>query len=638
MLYFLTNPLDLRRTTIFYGEEATTNKILEFIINTDSGWDNCIDKEGPSVSIRSEIIRKAIEYAKNVKGLKIRSITEITKDNIDYCKDYMEIVTELRHLDGIKGNFAVSEKEYLSTSELQESSLLSEVIYSNAKSIIDQHQFLFETLWSKSIPAENKMSEIEQGLDPVFLDVIQNPKQAKELYIDLLKNATEDVMIIFPTPNAFIRQEKIGVIRAIKDVMKDRNIKARLLMPLYFTDDTLQYVISDNERLLLHSLQQQKSSQSVPSLQPDIQGKSLNYKESNNTISINDLIDQHIEIRHIEETSETKATILIVDKKLSLIMELRDDVKNSFEEAIGLSTYSNSSPGVLSYISIFESLWKISVLYEEIKSHDKMQKEFINVVAHELRTPTQAILGYSGILKEHPERAEKIADIIYNNTIRLQKLINNLLDVIKIDSQILFLHQKLFNLRELISFMAEHYRNQIKLNGYDIELIYDQQYDVNKNNPLLVYADKERIIQVISNLLENAIKFTKKGSISITFEFKKNDDTNYDGNDNNAAIDKVVIKIRDTGIGIHEALFPKLFTKFASNSFQGTGLGLYLCKNIVEAHGGNIGVQKNKENDKGVTFYFSLPLTKNNEFNANQNNNYGKNQRLKQERNEDLIE
>jgi two-component system, OmpR family, sensor histidine kinase VicK len=209
MLYFLTNPLDLRRTTIFYGEKATTNKILEFIVNTDSGWDNCIDKEGPSVSMRSEIIRKAIEYAKNVKGLKIRSITEITKDNIDYCKDYMEIVSELRHLDGIKGNFAVSEKEYLSTSELQESSLLSEVIYSNAKSIIDQHQFLFETLWSKSIPAENKISEIEQGLEPVFLDVIQNPKRAKELYIDLLKNATEDVMIIFPTPNAFIVKKRL---------------------------------------------------------------------------------------------------------------------------------------------------------------------------------------------------------------------------------------------------------------------------------------------------------------------------------------------------------------------------------------------------------------------------------------------
>ncbi len=628
----MTNPLDKQRTTVIYGEEATTNKILQFIGNTDKGWDNCIDKEGPSVSIRTKIIRKAVEHAKNEKGLRIRSITEITRDNIEYCKEYIKIVTELRHLDGIKGNFGVSEKEYLSTSRLQEASLLSEIIYSNVKSIVDQHQFLFETLWSKAIPAEIKIREIEQGLEPVFVDVIQNSKRAKELYLHLLDIATKEIMIIFPTLHAFIRQEKIGVIQAIKDAVKYRNTKARLLMPLkYFADDAMWYVISDNERLL-QSLQQRKPSQS-PTQQPNLQEKSLKHKENNNSIiSIDDLLYENIEIRNIERTSETKSTILIVDKKLSLVMELRDDLKNTFEEAIGLSTYSNSSPGVLSYISIFESLWKISELYEQIKSHDKMQKEFINVAAHELRTPTQVILGCSGILKEHPERIEEIVDLIYNNATRLQRLINNILDVTKIESHLLILHKKQFDLREIISSMVEEYRKQIKQDDRDIELIYDQQYDVNSNNQIFVYADKERIIQVISNLLENAIKFTKIGFISITCDFKKYDDTNYDGNDDNAIIDNVVVKIKDTGIGINKEIFPKLFTKFTSDSFQGTGLGLYISKNIIEAHGGNIGVQKNKENDEGVTFYFSLPLSKDREFDVKQNNNYRENQGLKQER------
>ena len=382
-MYFLTNPTDKQRTIVIYGEEATTNKILQFIGNTDKGWDNCIDKEGPSVSIRVKIIRKAIEHAKNEKGLRIRSITEITRDNIEYCKEYIKIVTELRHLDGIKGNFGVSEKEYLSTSRLQEASLLSEIIYSNVKSIVDQHQFLFETLWSKVIPAEIKIREIEQGLEPVFVEVIQNSKRAKELYLHLLDIATKEIMIIFPTLHAFIRQEKIGVIQVIKDAVKYRNTKARLLMPLkYFADDAMWYAISDNERLL-QSLQQRKPSQS-PTQQPNLQEKSLKHKENNNNIiSIDDLLYENIEIRNIERTSETKSTILIVDKKLTLVMELRDDLKNTFEEAIGLSTYSNSSPGVLSFISIFESLWKISELYEQIKSHDKMQKEFINVAAHD---------------------------------------------------------------------------------------------------------------------------------------------------------------------------------------------------------------------------------------------------------------
>ena len=628
----MTNPLDKQRTTVIYGEEATTNKILQFIDNTDKGWDNCIDKEGPSVSIKAKIIRKAVEHAKNEKGLRIRSITEITRDNIEYCKEYIKIVTELRHLDGIKGNFGVSEKEYLSTSKLQETSLLSEIIYSNVKSIVDQHQFLFETLWTKAIPAEIKIREIEQGLEPVFVDVIQNSKRAKELYLHLLEIATKEIMIIFPTLQAFIRQEKIGVMQAIKDAVKYRNTKARLLMPLkYFADDAMWYVIPDNERLL-QSLQQRKPAQSTTQ-QPNMQGKSLNYKENNNIISIDDLLYQNIEIRNIEPTSETKdTTILIVDKKLSLVMELRDDLKNTFEEAIGLSTYSNSSPGVLSYISIFESLWKISELYEQIKSHDKMQKEFINVAAHELRTPTQVILGCSGILKEHPERIKEIVDLIYNNATRLQRLINNILDVTKIESHLLILHKKQFDLREIISSIIEEYRKQIKQDDRDIELIYEQQYDANSNNQIFVYADKERIIQVISNLLENAIKFTKIGFISITCDFKKYDDTNYDGNDDSAIIDNVVVKIKDTGIGINKEIFPKLFTKFTSDSFQGTGLGLYISKNIIEAHGGNIGVQKNKENDEGVTFYFSLPLSKDHEFDAKQNNNYRENQGLKQER------
>jgi signal transduction histidine kinase len=403
-------------------------------------------------------------------------------------------------------------------------------------------------------------------------------------------------------------------------------------MPLkYFADDAMWYVIPDNERLL-QSLQQRKPSQSTTQ-QPTMQGKSLNYKENNNIISIDDLLYQNIEIRNIEPTSETKdTTILIVDKKLSLVMELRDDLKNTFEEAIGLSTYSNSSPGVLSYISIFESLWKISELYEQIKSHDKMQKEFINATSHELRTPTQVILGCSGILKEHPERIEEIVDLIYNNATRLQRLINNILDVTKIESRLLILHKRQFDLGEIISSIVEEYKKQIKQDGRDLELIYDQQYAVNSNNQKFVYADKERIIQVISNLLENAIKFTKIGFISITYDFKKYDDTNYDGNSDSDIIGNVVVKIKDTGIGINKETFPKLFTKFTSDSFQGTGLGLYISKNIIEAHGGNIGVQKNKENDEGVTFYFSLPLSKDHEFDAKQNNNYRENQGLKQER------
>src|SRR5690349_24620310 len=106
-----------------------------------------------------------------------------------------------------------------------------------------------------------------------------------------------------------------------------------------------------------------------------------------------------IDVRFIEQMSETKATILVVDRKASLVMELRDDSKTTFNEAIGLSTYSNSKAGVLSYVAIFENLWKQSHLYEQLKRQDKMQKDFINIAAHELRTPIQPILSLSEILQ-----------------------------------------------------------------------------------------------------------------------------------------------------------------------------------------------------------------------------------------------
>jgi two-component system sensor histidine kinase VicK len=216
--------------------------------------------------------------------------------------------------------------------------------------------------------------------------------------------------------------------------------------------------------------------------------------------------------------SETKAIILIVDKNQSLIMELKDDSKGTFDEAIGLSTYSNSISGVLSYVAIFESLWVETDLYEQLEVHDKMQKAFINVASHELRTPAQAILGYSGLLRKHPEIREELVEGIYRNATRLQRLINNILDVTTIESQSLKLNIEQFNLIDALSNVVDDYRNQIKKTNSKIELIfnnnkksniYDDDID-NDSKPIFVESDKERIIQVISHLLDNAIKLPRK--------------------------------------------------------------------------------------------------------------------------------
>jgi len=396
------------KTEILYGPKNVMNILLQFLLKANT-IDSCGDYKGPSVAIEAY---KNLLVDLKTRGIKFRYVTDITKENINYCKELIEFSDEVRHLDGIKANFSVSDTEYIATATLQEAKPVPQVIYSNVKDIIEQQKYVFETLWSKSIPAEQKIREIEEGLQPEVIEVIQNSNRAKELYLNLVKTATKEIMLIFPTMNAFIRQDKIGVIQSIRKAVKERNVKVRILMPMSnLTENTIRYITQEYNQ----------SKQKV-----DDNNDNDDYYDNINNIVTADGIDD-IDIRHIERMSETKATILIVDRKLSLVMELRDDSKTTFNEAIGLSTYSNSRPSVLSYIAIFDNLWIQTELYEKLKEaneqlkvHDKMQKEFINIASHEMKTPTQAILGYSELLQTHPERRQEIIQAIQRNAARLK--------------------------------------------------------------------------------------------------------------------------------------------------------------------------------------------------------------------------
>ena len=461
---------------------------------------------------------------------------------------------------------------------------LQKIIYSDVKEIVEQHKYFFETLWDRSIPAKQKITEIEEGLQPDVIEIIRNSKRAKELYLSLVGEAKKEIMLMFPTINAFIRQEKIGILQLLRKTSEEQNVKVRILMPLENLPENRKKYMLDNE----NNDQQKK----------DIDGDN----------NINKHGIHNIDIRYIERMSETKATLLIVDKNFSLVMELKDDSKDTFDEAIGLSTYSSSISGVLSYVAIFESLWIETELYEQLKINDRMQKEFINIAAHELRTPTQAILGFSGLLKKHPEKSKELVEGIFRNATRLQKLISNILDVTAIESQSFRFHTEQFNLNNIILSIIDDYQNQIKKTLRDVKLIYRGK-DNPANNHIFIECDKERIIQVISNLLDNAIKFTKEGDISITCEVEENDKD----------CKKVIISVIDTGSGINSEILPKLFSKFATKSFQGTGLGLFISKEIIENHGGRIWAKNNNDGKRGTTFAFSLPIMTNTMINGKEN-------------------
>src|SRR5215208_1422218 len=649
------------------------------------------------------------------RGGKIRCFTEITKDNVRYCKELMKLVDELRHLDGVRGGMAVSESEYMATTLLQEEKPLTQVIYSSVKEVVEQGQYIFDTLWNAAIPAQNKIREIEEGIVPYYtkvidvpdsiikeivrinessnelsicataggmqftcdylfkltnklldrskkglhkgvrylsnidrdnveiakimldsgvelkhtknlpplsfgvsdkeigatiekigqgntvqtllisnepvyvnhfksifeelwknavdaksrirdieegldtegIEIVQNPHRIQKLAFELAKLAQEEIRIIFSTANAFHRQEYAGAIQLLKEAIAQRGVKVRILTP---KDDL-------------------------------IEEKAQKLKQ------------QHIDIRYIEPSSQTKVSIIVADDNSSLSVELKDDKKRMTYHAIGLATYSNSKPTVLSYIAIFESLWKQADLYqqlensneelaavnEKLKETDKVQKEFINVAAHELRTPIQPILGLSEVLQSKIKNKDEreLIDVITRNAKRLHRLTEDILDVSKIESQSLQLQKEKFNLNEVIMSVLADY-------GSAIRKIKDVKVSLISKGDFLIDADKGRLNQVISNLLSNAIKFTHRGSIVISCQIKDNDNN-------------VIVIIRDTGIGIDQEIMSRLFTKFASKSLTGTGLGLFISKSIVEAHGGKIWAENNSDGI-GATFSFSLPI------------------------------
>jgi signal transduction histidine kinase len=235
---------------------------------------------------------------------------------------------------------------------------------------------------------------------------------------------------------------------------------------------------------------------------------------------------------------------------------------------------------------------------------DKLKNDFINIAAHELRTPTQAILTFADLLPSYPDKKE-IIETIQRNARRLKRLIRDILDVTKIESQKLVLRKEIFNVTDLVYSIIEEYREQIKKSPLCKNIKFYFLFPNEKD--LFVYADKERITQVISNLLDNSIKFIEdEGSIYISIKkISRSERIKYITDLNRE--DQVIISIRDTGTGILEEIYPKLFTKFATKSITGTGLGLYISKSIIEAHGGQIWAENN-DKDKGAKFSLRMPL------------------------------
>lgn len=533
------------------------NAISDLFSGAEDRIDICGNSKFPYKIFSFETVKNSSLVAKN-RGTKQRFIFEITKDNINYCKAMMNL-GNLHHMEEAEANFMLNENAFLGSITLSEP---EQAIYSNLGEILEQQHSIFEALWNKSLPAEDMINEIEAGVEPEVLELISDRNKATEIYVDLARSVEKEALFLLADSKAMLRADKLGVIDYLITASSEKGATIKIVCPLD----------KENSEIV------KRISVKAPNI-------------------------------GVQNGGSSHSGLLIVDNARFLRFELKEPKAEEFSDAIGFIVYSNSRVSINSSKSFFELLWNEHIQYERLKEYekqkeiDKMKNEFINVAAHELRTPIQPILGLSQLLRSKTlsdDEFDQSLDIIIRNANRLHHLANSILDVTRIESYSLKLEKEKVNLNDVIRSVVNDYKAQLEKNNYKLKLKYEAG-----ENVIIVEGDKSRLTQVVSNLLNNSIKFTREGMISIKMELKQDEQ----------GLDTALVSVKDTGSGIDPEIVPKLFSRFASKSFAGTGLGLFIAKSIVEAHGGKIWARNNSNNKNGVnetgsTFYFSLPLNK----------------------------
>ena len=590
------------RTEIWYGVENIISRSLEVLSKIRATYDLCLDSYGVSPILETEPIKKAYFELRN-RGVKIRIITEITTHNISYCKEMMKI-GDVRHLEEIKGNFVIADGAKYAGIANTDDGKLPQLISSNVMAFVDQQQYFFDMLWNKAIPAKKRIKEIEEGRSPEKLEIIEDTQKSISRAFDIMNKTRKELLVLFATPRTFTIALQAGATDMYRK-MSENGVNIKVLVPRGGAK------IEENNEQQIAKLREE--------------------------------IAPSINLRFSEVDLNTRITIMISDRSEFMSWELRDDTLDDPYLAGGIANYSNIEALASSYAIIFDNLWKVTEFAENLRranikleGNDKAMKEFINIAAHELRTPIQPILGLSGVVRDRilnlakqfqsggkeevvyrqlqdaataatvPARSDSnyrssslapsieeivgMVDVVNRNAKRLEKLTNNLLDVSRIENnKSLDLSKENFNLVQKIRNVIRDIKSSQDEKADAIEIVYDAP-----DESIMIEADKTRIYEVVSNLLRNAIKFTDSGTITITSSLEG---TN------------AIISIKDSGRSIDPELMPRLFTKFASKSETGSGLGLYLSKKIIEAHGGKIWAENNKDG-KGATFAFTLPLLK----------------------------
>lgn len=573
---------------ILSDRDTIREKFLQLAESTRMRFDSLVDQLVPPTMVQSKELIAILNECKK-RGTRMRLITEVTKDNVGACKRVVEeLGFELRHLPNSAHKLIVTEDKYAADISPHKPGLrATRLVYSSARELVVQNQFFFESLWKMAIPFEQKVKEIEQGIEAPVIEILSSPDTTKAKCHDLINSSTEELLVAFPSVHTFNRAERAGVVDALEQAAA-RGVNVKVLSPC---DAEISKRIE---------------------AKPDWQ--IFSYKnvtrEDNHTRSTNGIL-----LREVDPLrSDAQVSILVSDRKKSLVIEQKDDSKYEFEKAIGLATYSNSKSTVYSYISFFEKLlYEIEIRHSEtiarkelvqaLAREEKLSKEaqlLQDILAHDIRNYNQVIeLGVELLAselsttdKKMNPAIESVKNAISGSTAlldRAKKLGRVLSDQnVQLNSSSL-----MKSIENSMSLVRKAY--SIKKRVIDATVIYLPQEL--EESDILVLVD-DLLDDVFTNLYANAVKYTNGTEVHIQTTIQEA------GND-----DYWMISISDNGRGIPDEMKPQLFSRYLKSA-QGSGLGMSIVHAlVVDRYHGKIRVGDTVRADytKGTTVEIWLP-------------------------------
>ena len=545
--------IEQETTEIIQDERRVLQAVLSFFARARSRLDLSVSFVAPRAG---DEVASAITEARR-RGVRVRMVTEVSNENLGLMKAGARLM-EIRHIEGLRGNsWGVTEGEYVSSMAAGEFRTGSPIIYSNAKPLVAEHQSIFDALWDRGEPLEERVEAVESGTNLPEMEIIRDPAKTKQLYLSLARQAKKEALVVFPTVQAFRRDDQIGVIRLLEE-RASKGVQVKLLLPV--------------DAQVLARLTRRS-------------GRSLLYRAL------------------LTAEAQETVTYLVIDRTASLTIDERDPSQERFEDAFGSAILATREPRVRQSVRMFDRTWREAELAgaeraaKESEEASRKRAELMqDILTHDIRNFNQVAMLNAELLGERLDDRE--------STERLAAILRAVEGSTKLIERA----------KKLGAIMAA---KAIDLRPTDLRKSFERAVQlVRKGNPDValtvsgrlggrVLAD-EFLDEVFINLVSNSVKYTDGRSVSIILGQRKGELLRRPGE---ARLPCWEVTISDKGRGIPDSQKGGLFRRYLETA-KGSGLGLSIVYALVaERYGGRVSLKDRVRGDhaKGTTVEILLP-------------------------------